>query len=147
MRRLAVAGVALWAFAPHAHAAPPVVPAQLAFAPSTSTVRLFADTDDDDDDGVEDRASPSARAARDVYWVEHQGELPIRSIGGAAVRVIADKRVLTASALPQGRRAKRIGLQGLEPGGSAVDLRQSRESGDVPRLAVAHFAAGSGQGG
>ena len=87
-----------------------------------SAIRLYADSDDDDDDGVEDRNSLTPWTAHDVYWVDSGKSSRLDSLSGAAVRVFSDRGLLSApSAAPP-----RIGLQGIAAGTASVALEKAR---------------------
>jgi len=112
-----------------------------------STVRLYADTDDDDDDGVADRDDPRPDRARDVEWLRSDhGVLRVRSVLGDAVRILLGERVLSRSS----GEAARVGLEGVRPGVTRIDfsdrtlevvvceLRALDEKGAAVSLATSH---------
>ncbi|HYO97888.1 MAG TPA: hypothetical protein VER33_25455 [Polyangiaceae bacterium] len=88
---------------------------------------LFAERDDDDDNGRADAAEPrlDAQAATDVRWLS-SSELPPAAerpafAASAALRwVAADGRVLAAGSKPLGVR--KLGLQGLRAGFERLSL-------------------------
>src|SRR5262245_25164426 len=67
----------------------------------TARLRLFADLDDDDDDGVADALSTDLKrgAGTDVVWLDHlvKPTMALQKIEGEAARVVADDRFLGAS--------------------------------------------------
>ncbi len=113
MRPLLVLAVFAWiAVAPPASADPA----------KAAAVRLFADTDDDDGDGRPD-GDATPLTAHDVEWMDGHGQpLVVHSLRGSGLRVIAGKEVVTPSSFAGTLRAKRIGLQGIEPGKAIVDF-------------------------
>lgn len=118
------------------------LPALDAHAQPSDTPRivLFADRDDDDDDGVADGTEPRVDPpnARDVHWLSTR-ELP-RGASGAPilsplVRFVADG-VAVASGGVVPARARRVGLQGLAPGRTKVLV-----GGGALDVSVVEFAA------
>ncbi|HEX4336058.1 MAG TPA: hypothetical protein VH062_09110 [Polyangiaceae bacterium] len=120
MRAAVAAGFVLSAAlaSPHPlHAAPDVV--------SGAPIRLYADTDDDDDDGVEDRRSITPWTAADAYHIDAGPRpLPLAEASGTAIRVFSDHAVLTAPPVTQ--PVVRLGVQGVEPGTASVVLGATR---------------------
>lgn len=89
------------------HAAPLDVVEQ-----SSKTIRLYADRDDDDNDGVADADEPlDGASARDVKWFSTRHPARIEAPSGHVVRVMRGRRVLSGAA-----RVTRFGLQGVHAG-------------------------------
>lgn len=121
-------------------------PGAPADAAHPSAIRLYVDSDDDDDDGVEDRSSPTPWTARDVYWIDSGKPLRLESLSGGAVRVFSDRGSLSAHSVAQ----PRVGLQGIAPGTSSITLGATRfdvvvcelvareSTGDKVNLATSH---------
>ena len=97
---------------------------------------MFADLDDDDDDGVADaKDDASPRAAVDAVRIDLGGK-PARIVGveGDAARLFIDGRV-TSTAGAKGRRArKRLELQGTKAGVVLVDLGRTKVRASVVEL-------------
>jgi hypothetical protein len=87
-----------------------------------SAIRLYVDSDDDDDDGIEDRNSPTPWTAHDVYWIDSGKPLRLESISSGAVRIFSDRGSVAAhaTALP------RVGLQGIAAGTSSLAFDTGR---------------------
>jgi hypothetical protein len=100
----------LAATARFAHAAPP---------DPSAPIRLYADTDDDDDDGVEDRATAVPWAAHGAYFID-AGRAPARlvSVSGTPLRVFSERALLSTSA--PSAPLSRLGLQALTAGRTSV---------------------------
>lgn len=109
-------------------------------------LRLFADTDDDDGDGIVDRDEPPSENAGDVERLEAPGgTLEVESVNGDSVRVVSGRRVLGARG-----RAARMAIQGVRAGMARVVLAdrtldvavcdaQALDSSGAPlNLAVSH---------
>ncbi len=104
--------------------AAPDVPSAVA---QSTPLRLYADTDDDDDDGVEDRASATPWAAHDVYFVD-AGRTPLRltAVTGSAVRVFSDHAVLAPPLAASAPPLSRVGLQGVAAGTASITFGAAR---------------------
>ena len=90
----------------------------------TVRIRIFADADDDDGDGASDREGATPERSSDVRWIDATPQKPVllRSIAGSTIRVIAGTKAFTESSLKSELPSARIGLQGLKPGRTTVDL-------------------------
>ncbi|HEY3493459.1 MAG TPA: hypothetical protein VGK73_02185, partial [Polyangiaceae bacterium] len=106
--RARVAGLALLALA---------VPARAEKPPEPTLV--FADVDDDDDDGVPDGedAAPSGRSANDVLWLPEPRE-GVGKVETPLARLLAGERPFAGGSKPRGR----LGLQGLGAGLAEITL-------------------------
>ncbi|HEY3234207.1 MAG TPA: hypothetical protein VGJ84_05795 [Polyangiaceae bacterium] len=120
----------------------------------TSRLRLFADLDDDDDDGVADALSTDLKhgAGTDVVWLDPlvKPTMSLQKIEGEAARVVADDRILGASSNNLPHTIRRLGLQGVAAGrshvqlsgldieASVVEVIASDESGKYIDLAISH---------
>jgi hypothetical protein len=91
-------------------------------APSLS-LTLFADQDDDDNNGVADgrQARVAGAAASDVRWIDLGHPQKLLSVEGSALRAIVGGRPLHGK-LQSPRRVRRFGLQGVEGGAGEVRL-------------------------
>src|SRR5262249_48483749 len=77
---------------------------------------------DDDDDGVEDRFSPVPWSVRDLYYVEAAGRpLQPKSWSASVLRVVGAHDAPSPGARAP-RSYSRLGLQGLSPGRTTLDL-------------------------
>lgn len=83
---------------------------------ASGPMRLFADTDDDDDDGIADHNDAHPERARDVAWVgPSNATLTARAVRGDALRLVLSRL--------QGMRGPAVvGLQGLHAGTAQVVL-------------------------
>jgi hypothetical protein len=97
----------------HARAATrPVAKPLDALSKGSRRLVLYADRDDDDDDGVADAdESPEGASARDVRWFSTRRAARLQAPPGGVVRVIRDGKILSGSA-----RVTRFGLQGVHAG-------------------------------
>jgi hypothetical protein len=114
----AIAGPAIAAPATPPATAPDTSPA----VPPAEVVRLFADTDDDDADGVRDQDGAPG-AVRDVWWAEGRGGRLVIPPGSAPLVRLIERQVPSARGRPP---SIRIGLEGLAPGRMTVDLGAGR---------------------
>jgi hypothetical protein len=92
-------------------------------ANAATTLLLFADADDEDDDGVSDRDQVHRRAgSAEIRWLDAPSipERRLLGIRGRALRVWSGGRSLSAGA-PPGELGTRLGLQGVEPGLAQLD--------------------------
>jgi hypothetical protein len=115
-----------------------------AFAPATraqgrsEATSLYADLDDDDDDGVPDGEDESlaGRAGNDVFWLP-EGTSAAR-LESPFARLVAGDRAVVGSARPRGR----LGLQGLAAGKFELVL-----DGAPLEFSVVEVSALDGRGG
>jgi hypothetical protein len=82
-----------------------------------SSLVLFADTDDDDGDGIADRDEDPSDRANDVEWLTFPGRgVELLEVRGESVRVLIGGRSVVGRPLPRGRNVTRVGIQGLRAG-------------------------------
>lgn len=93
--------------------------ASLAHAERQVPALVFADRDDDDDDGLPDGQDEvlSGRAANDIVWLPDTQE-PVDRLDSPLARFVAGERPFAGGAKPRGR----LGVQGLAPGELEIKL-------------------------
>lgn len=88
-----------------------------------SPIEVFADADDDDDDGVADRDDAPTDRAHDIEWIGVTNRtLDVRRVQGDSVRLYLAGRSFVGRAPTGARTAARLGIQGLRPGVSTIEL-------------------------
>ena len=81
-----------------------------------SPFRLYADIDDDDD-GVEDRATPTPWTAHGAYFIDAGGApAKLVSVSGTPIRVFSDHAILSTTSAP----LPRLGVQAVAAGRSSI---------------------------
>jgi hypothetical protein len=97
-------------------------------ADSPKPLTVFADLDDDDDDGRADghQETLGARAERDVFWLD-AGARPLTALASPIARFVADHRPFTGAA----KVPARLGVQALSAGVVTLELAQGPVELDV----------------
>ncbi len=94
-------------------------------APKDSPLVLFADTDDDDNDGIADCDDTRLNGAAATDLVPLPAGLPVAPLSSPVARIVAGSKPWSGSGKPRGAlslQGVRAGTATLEIGGAAVDL-------------------------
>ena len=92
--------------------------------PERSALALYADTDDDDGDGVPDRDETPPDGARDVEWLTApRSGMEVRKVSGESARLLVRGQSFIGREPPGHRVTGRLGIQGIQAGTTTIELR------------------------